>query len=74
VSGSFLYLAFHKVPLADLGVALRRVDGRWLAVAAGISLFIMFLMHQLQLLQERLVLDTQNYCDVNLIRHLQDRS
>jgi len=42
VSGSFLYLAFHKVPLADLGVALRRVDGRWLAVAAGISLFIMF--------------------------------
>jgi hypothetical protein len=33
----------------------------------------MFLMHQIQLLQERLVLDTQNYCDVNLIRHLQVR-
>lgn len=42
-------------------------------IALVISLFIMFLMHQLQLLQERLVLDTQNYCDVNLIRHLQNR-
>ncbi|MDP6184198.1 MAG: MotA/TolQ/ExbB proton channel family protein, partial [Gammaproteobacteria bacterium] len=35
-----------------------------------ISLFIMFIMHQLQLAQERLVLDTQSYCDVNLLRHL----
>ena len=42
-------------------------------IALIISLFIMFLMHQLQLLQERLVLDTQDYCDVNLIRHLQNR-
>jgi len=42
-------------------------------IALIISIFIMFLMHQLQLLQERLVLDTQNYCDVNLIRHLQVR-
>ena len=42
-------------------------------IALVISLFIMFLMHQLQLLQERLVLDTQAYCDVNLIRHLQNR-
>lgn len=39
-------------------------------IALIISLFIMFLMHQLQLLQERLVLDTQAYCDVNLLRHL----
>jgi biopolymer transport protein ExbB/TolQ len=39
-------------------------------IALVISLFIMFLMHQLQLLQERLVLDTQSYCDFNLIRHL----
>ena len=39
-------------------------------IALVISLFIMFLMHQLQLLQERLVLDTQAYCDVNLMRHL----
>ena len=42
-------------------------------IALIISIFIMFLMHQLQLLQERLVLDTQHYCDVNLLRHLQDR-
>lgn len=39
-------------------------------IALVISLFIMFLMHQLQLLQERLVLDSQAYCDVNLLRHL----
>lgn len=39
-------------------------------IALVISLFIMFLMHQLQLLQERLVLDTQAYCDINLLRHL----
>lgn len=42
-------------------------------IALIISIFIMFLMHQLQLMQERLVLDTQNYCDINLIRHLQVR-
>lgn len=42
-------------------------------IALVISIFIMFLMHQLQLLQERLVLDTQDYCDVNLLRHLQVR-
>jgi biopolymer transport protein ExbB/TolQ len=39
-------------------------------IALVISLFIMFIMHQLQLAQERLVLDTQSYCDVNLLRHL----
>jgi hypothetical protein len=33
----------------------------------------MFLMHQLQLIQERLVLDAQNYLDQRLIRHLQVR-
>ena len=42
-------------------------------IALLISIIIMFLMHQLQLLQERLVLDTQNYGDVNLVRHLQVR-
>lgn len=42
-------------------------------IALIISIFIMFLIHQLQLMQERLVLDTQNYCDVNLLRHLQVR-
>jgi len=42
-------------------------------IALIISIFIMFLMHQVQLMQERLVLDTHNYCDINLIRHLQVR-
>ncbi len=42
-------------------------------IALIISIFVMFLMHQLQLMQERLVLDTQRYCDTNLIRHLQVR-
>jgi len=53
---------------ASLGVAFNSTF-----IALVISIFIMFLMHQLQLMQERLVLDTQNYCDVNLIRHLQVR-
>tara|TARA_R110002096_G_scaffold117983_5_gene255628 strand:+ start:3055 stop:3852 length:798 start_codon:yes stop_codon:yes gene_type:complete len=39
-------------------------------IALVISLFIMFILHQLQLMQERLVLDTQSYCDINLLRHL----
>ena len=42
-------------------------------VALVISIIIMFLMHQLQLLQERVVLDTHTYCDSNLLRHLQVR-
>ena len=42
-------------------------------IALVISILLMFLMHQLQLIQERLVLDTQNYCDQRLIRHLQVR-
>ncbi len=40
-------------------------------VALLISIVIMFLMHQLQLAQERLVLDAEDYCDNRLIRHLQ---
>ncbi len=52
----------------SLGVAF---DSTFIALI--ISILLMFLMHQLQLLQERLVLDTQSYCDVNLIRHLQVR-
>lgn len=40
-------------------------------VALVVSILLMFLLHQLQLLQDRLVLDTQNYCEENLIRYLQ---
>jgi biopolymer transport protein ExbB/TolQ len=40
-------------------------------VALLISIVIMFLLHQLQLSQERLVLDEEDYCDNRLIRNLQ---
>ena len=39
-------------------------------VALLISIFLMFLIHQLQLMQERLVLDTRRYCDNWFIRRL----
>ena len=42
-------------------------------VALVISIVVMFLVHQLQLLQERLVFDTETYVDHNLIRHMQVR-
>jgi biopolymer transport protein ExbB/TolQ len=42
-------------------------------IALLISIVVMFLVHQLQLLQERLVFDTQTYVDHNLIRHMQSR-
>jgi len=40
-------------------------------IALVVSIIIMFVLYQLQLLQDRLVLDTQDYCDNYLIRHLQ---
>ncbi len=42
-------------------------------VALMISIVVMFLVHQLQLLQERLVFDAETYVDHNLIRHMQAR-
>jgi biopolymer transport protein ExbB/TolQ len=39
-------------------------------IALLISIFLMFLVHQLQLLQERLVFDSEAYCDEKLIRHM----
>ena len=50
---------------ASLGVAFNSTF-----IALVISIFLMFIVHQLQLAQERLVLDTHNYCDSNLVRHL----
>ncbi len=35
-----------------------------------ISIFLMLLVHQLQLVQERLVFDRENYCADKLIRHM----
>lgn len=39
-------------------------------VALVVSIVLMFALHQLQLVQDRLVLDCQNYCDERMIRHL----
>ncbi len=51
---------------ASLGVAFNSTF-----IALLISIVIMFLMHQITLMQERMVADVQEYCDFNLIRHLQ---
>ena len=69
---------------AALGLAHRAVDGdisgvtESLGVAFNstfiallISIVLMFLVHQLQLLQERLVFEAETYLDQNLIRHMQ---
>ena len=42
-------------------------------IALSTSILLMFFLHQLQLLQERYVLDTRSYIDQKLIRHLQVR-
>ncbi len=49
----------------SLGVAFNST-----LVALLLSIILMFLLHQLQHLQERYVLDTEAYCEVNLTRHL----
>ena len=69
-----------------LGEAHRAVTGDVSGVTEGlgvafnstlaallISIVLMFLLHQLQQAQERLVLDSETYLDRNLIRHLQLR-
>jgi biopolymer transport protein ExbB/TolQ len=50
----------------NLGVAFNSTF-----IALLISIVLMFLLHQLQLRQERLVLDSESYVDSHLIRHLQ---
>ncbi len=50
---------------SSLGVAFNSTF-----IALVISIVVMFCMHQLQLLQERQVLDIHNYCDQHLLRHL----
>ncbi|MGD8424663.1 MAG: MotA/TolQ/ExbB proton channel family protein, partial [Gammaproteobacteria bacterium] len=42
-------------------------------IALLLSIVLMFLVHQLQLLQERLVLESKTYCDRRLIRHMKVR-
>ena len=50
---------------ASLGVAFNSTF-----IALMISIVLMFVIHQIQLMQERLVLDTRRYCDDWLIRRL----
>ena len=52
----------------NLGVAFNSTF-----VALLISIVVMFLVHQLQSLQERQVFDTQRYVDHKLIRHMHGR-
>lgn len=52
----------------NLGVAFNSTF-----IALLISIVVMFLVHQLQSLQERQVFDTQTYVDHNLIRHMHGR-
>ncbi len=49
----------------NLGVAFNSTF-----IALVISIVLMFFIHQLQLMQERLVLDTEAYCDTHLISRL----
>lgn len=49
----------------SLGVAFNST-----LIALLISIFLMFLLHQLQSLQEHYVLDTEAYCEEKLTRHL----
>ena len=50
----------------NLGVAFNST-----LIALLLSMVLMFLLHQLQLQQERLALDTETYLDRHLIQHLQ---
>ena len=73
--GQALGLA-HKATEGDIsGVTLNLgVAFNSTLIALLISIVLMFLVHQLQLLQERYVLDAEQYCERNLIRHLDSRT
>jgi biopolymer transport protein ExbB/TolQ len=51
---------------ASLGVAFNST-----LIALILSIVLMFFLHQLQLLQERLTMDTRSWCEQRLIQHLQ---
>ena len=53
---------------ASLGVAFNSTF-----IALVISILVMFLMYQLQLHQERMVIDSQQYCESNLMAHLRTK-
>jgi biopolymer transport protein ExbB/TolQ len=63
----------HKAVEGDIAGVTRSLGVAFNStlIALLISIVLMFLLHQLQLRQERLVLDTETYVDDHLIRHLQ---
>ena len=63
----------HKAVEGDIAGVTRSLGVAFNStfIALLISIVLMFLLHQLQLQQERLVLDTETYLDQHLIQHLQ---
>ena len=63
----------HKAVEGDIAGVTRSLGVAFNStfIALLISIVLMFLLHQLQLQQERLVLDTETYLDHKLIQHLQ---
>jgi biopolymer transport protein ExbB/TolQ len=66
----------HKAVEGDLSGVTRNLGVAFNStlIALLISMVLMFLMHQLQLHQDRLVLETENYVERHLIQHLQVQS
>jgi len=54
--------------VAGLGISFNST-----MVALALSIFVMFLLHQIQLRQERAVLDTEEFLDENVIRQMMVR-
>ena len=54
--------------VAGLGTAFNAT-----LVALSLSILVMLVLHQLQLRQERMVLDTEDYLDTHVVRHMLSR-
>ncbi len=63
----------HKAVEGDVSGVVAGLGSSFNAtlVALSLSIVIMLCLHQMQQRQERVVLDTENYLDTHLIRHLQ---
>ncbi len=63
----------HKAVAGDITGVTRSLGTAFNStfIALLISIVLMFLLHQLQLQQDRLVMDTETYLDEHLIEHLQ---
>jgi biopolymer transport protein ExbB/TolQ len=65
----------HKAVEGDIGGVTQALGVAFNStfIALLLSIVLMFLVHQLQLLQERLVRESKTYCDRQLIRHMKVR-